>query len=380
MTRTEELIFDLDSIHVSMGEQWLRRLKGFSELDRRGVWEKDGCVDMAQWIAGRYKLSSYRADRYVKAGHVVAKLPLISAALCDGTLEVDQVVELCRFATPQTEEDLIRWARRVTTGQIRWRAEKETKPSIEETQSVDRSRSLSYWWEEDGKVLGLSGRLPSAEGASVVKAIDRIADKLAYSPEDYGCIDERRADALVLLAQQRLADDGDKDRATVVIHADLESLMMGDQHFEIEGGGVIPPATLDRYLCDCRLGSVLCKDRHPVGIDRISRNVPPWLMKLLTLRDKCCTFPGCHHRRFVDAHHIDWWSEGGPTDIENLLLVCRFHHKLVHEYHWRVELGDIPGTADWYRPDGSLYDPGPDPPEPPREWFEPQPELELASF
>ena len=178
----------------------------------------------------------------------------------------------------------------------------------------------------------------------------------------------------MLLAKQQLAEDGSRDRATVVVHADLETLTTRDKHLELEGGGAIHPAILERLLCDCSLHTVLHDGGQPVGIDRISRNVPRWLMTLLKRRDKCCTFPGCEHKRFVQAHHIEWWIEGGFTNIDNLLLVCHFHHKLVHEHNWRVELGSVPGTARWFRPNGSEYAPGPDPPGPPLEWFEEQPD------
>lgn len=379
MATNEEIIFELDSIHVSAGELWLRRLQGFAELDRREVWEADGCIDMAQWVAGRYGFSCYRANRYIGAGHSISKLPLISEALSDGSLEVDRAVELCRFATPETEEGILEWAEGKTWGQVKWKADLETKPSMEEAQEIDKQRSLHHWWEAGGAVLGISGRLPAAEGASVAKALDRIADQLAASPEDYGDIEERRADALVLLAKQRLADDGDRDRTTVVVHADIETLTLKDKHVSLEGGGKIHPAILERLLCDCSLQTVLHEGGQPVGIDRISRNVPPKLMRLLRWRDKCCTFPGCEHKRFVDAHHIKWWIEGGLTNIDNLALVCSFHHKLVHEHNWKVELGPF-GKVRWFRPDGSEYRPGPDPPGPPKEWFEPasEPQQELV--
>ncbi len=65
-------------------------------------------------------------------------------------------------------------------------------------------------------------------------------------------------------------------------------------------------------------------------------------------------------RRFLDIHHIKHWiRQRGPTNLDNLVTLCHFHHKLVHEYRWRVRLGAIPGTVDWFRPDGTLYEPKP---------------------
>nr|MBA2599069.1 HNH endonuclease [Actinomycetota bacterium] len=78
-------------------------------------------------------------------------------------------------------------------------------------------------------------------------------------------------------------------------------------------------------------------------------------------RDHGCSFPGCGTRSFLQAHHIVHWEHGGTTDLNNLTLVCCFHHKLVHEYGWRVALDDD-SMATWFRRSGRRYDPGPDPP------------------
>ncbi len=94
-----------------------------------------------------------------------------------------------------------------------------------------------------------------------------------------------------------------------------------------------------------------------VGIGRASREPPRWLRRQLKYRDGRCTFPGCDFKMFLHPHHIKHWIKGGETNLDNLMLVCTFHHKLLHEYRWSVELGDVPGTAKWFRPDGTPYDP-----------------------
>ena len=86
------------------------------------------------------------------------------------------------------------------------------------------------------------------------------------------------------------------------------------------------------------------------------------MLRLLRYRDTGCTFASCGMRRFTQAHHVVWWSRGGPTDLENLILVCTFHHRLVHEHGWRVER-DTDGTVRWFHPDGRRYRAGPAPPE-----------------
>jgi hypothetical protein len=148
-----------------------------------------------------------------------------------------------------------------------------------------------------------------------------------------------------------------------VVHADLGALVGGREGCELEVGTVIHPAVAVRLACDARI-QVVAHDGtgRPVGIGRTARNVPPWLLRALRHRDRTCTFPGCGFTRFVHAHHIQPWERGGPTDLDNLVLVCPFHHKLVHEHGWAIALGEIPGTADWFRPDGTRYCPGRAPP------------------
>jgi hypothetical protein len=98
------------------------------------------------------------------------------------------------------------------------------------------------------------------------------------------------------------------------------------------------------------------RDGTEVGIGRTSRNVPRWLARALLKRDRGCLFPGCGARAFLHAHHIRHWVKGGPTDLDNLALLCSFHHRLVHEHGWNLVLGE-PGTALWYWPSGARYNP-----------------------
>src|SRR5205814_3506470 len=102
-------------------------------------------------------------------------------------------------------------------------------------------------------------------------------------------------------------------------------------------------------------------DGEPMRIGRASREPSAAMLRQLRYRDGECRFPGCGARRFTQAHHIVWWSGGGRTDLDNLLLVCSFHHKLVHELGWTVHR-DAEGMVRWLRPDGSMHHAGPGPP------------------
>ena len=173
--------------------------------------------------------------------------------------------------------------------------------------------------------------------------------------------DARRADALVALASARLGADPDPDRATVVVHAQLEALESGNGGSEIEGGPVIHPETTKGLLCNARIQVVEEGDgAQPLRLGRMTREPPAWMVRQLRHRDRECRFPGYGARAFTQAHHIVWWDRGGTTDLDNLVLVCTFHHKLVHEYGWGIKR-DQGGTVMWFLPDRSRYRAGPSP-------------------
>jgi hypothetical protein len=319
---------------------------------------------MAHWLWMRYGISDWKARRWIAAARALETLPETAAAFARGELGIDQVVELTRFATPETEVELLAWARNAASGAIRHRAELAARPPIEEVRDVDRSRTLSWWWFDEGRRFGLEAELPADQGAVVAKALTRLADSIPSMPgeEDPFFADTRRADALVALARTHISRDADPDRATVVVHSSVDPLGPRDPGYEIEGGPAIHAATAQRMLCHARVQTVVEDGSGGVvGLGRMSRQPSAWMLRQIRHRDHGCTFPGCGSRRFTEAHHIVWWERGGRTDLENLSLVCFFHHKLVHEYGWSIHRADD-GEIRWRRPDGTRFRSGPAPP------------------
>jgi hypothetical protein len=249
----------------------------------------------------------------------------------------------------------------VSVGAIRRRGDLETRRAREDAEQVERDRFLRWWTFDDGRRFALEGEFPAADGAVLARAIDRLAARLPSEPGEPGPDDAgaRRADALVALARGSVGDAG---LATVVIHASAEALVSDDRSGQIEGGGVAHVETVRRLACAGRLQVVLEDEGgNAVGLGRSSREPSAAMMRQLRHRDQECRFPGCGARRFTEAHHIEWWSRGGRTDLENLVLACTFHHKLVHEHGWSLAR-DPDNSVRWYRPDGVRYRAGPAPP------------------
>jgi Domain of unknown function (DUF222)/HNH endonuclease len=164
------------------------------------------------------------------------------------------------------------------------------------------------------------------------------------------------ADALVLMADtllsSRPAARAGGDGYQVVVHADAAALADDeDGSCELEDGTPLHPETARRLACDASVVRILERDGRPLSVGRKRRSVPPALRRALKSRDRVCRFPGCAHRRFLHAHHIEHWARGGRTDLSNLIHLCSHHHRLLHEGGYRIERG-AGGALHFRRPDG----------------------------
>lgn len=337
-----------------------------AEVESSGVWMDDGARDAAHWLSMRFGVSQWKARRWIAAGQALGVLPALSDAFCDGRIGVDKVVELTRFAEPDTEDGLLAWAQRVNTATVRRRADISTRAE-EADHDIERSRFLRWWFGDEGRRFGIEGELPAAQGSVVARTLERLAAEIPMMPdeEDDASADARRADALYALAAARIADDPNPDRATLVVHADLEALRRGTAGAEIEDGPVIHPETLQRLSCNARIQTIVedgAGSLHHVGA--MKREPAAWLSRQVRYRDKGCVFPGCGARAFTEVHHIRFWRDGGTTELDNLALICAFHHKLVHEMHWSIRR-TRDGIIQWRRPGGELYRAGPSGSDPP---------------
>ncbi|HXY71280.1 MAG TPA: DUF222 domain-containing protein [Actinomycetota bacterium] len=342
-----------------------RQLLGFiAGADRRELWRGDGARDMAHWLWMRYGMSEWKARRWIVAAYALENLPLTASGLESGELGIDKAVELCRFATPETEEGLLSWATRVSAGAIRRKGDLEATRTLAETRELERSRSLRVSYDDEGRRCDIEVSLPAAEGRMVEAAIEARRRTLPVMPGEEGDADAHRADALVALCTGGFPER--TDEATVVVHASLEAMATGEGSASLESGGVIHAETARRLGCSGRV-QVVVEDEsgEPIRLGRTTRDPSAAMLRLLRHKDPGCVFPGCGSRSFTHAHHISWWSTGGRTDLDNLAIVCTFHHRLVHEHGWRLTRDR--GELRWFRPEGTRYLAGPERPQGPIE-------------
>jgi hypothetical protein len=340
----------------------LEMLRWIAAADARDTWDEFGARDMAHFLYLRYGISEWKARKWIASAHALESLPRIAEALAGGVLNIDKVVELTRYATRETEESLVEWATLVPSGRIRDDADQAARRLAEDEARVQEERRLAWWFHDEGRRFAMTADLPAAEGAVVARAIDRLAGQLpGPTPEEApDPLEVRRADALVALASTRLAQDPDPERSTVVVHVRSDSITRGEGS-PVEGGGIVGPEAVARLLCHSRVQAVLeDRDGTPVRLGRTSRNPSAFMLRQLRYRDSGCVFPGCGSRLFLKAHHVSWWSAGGRTDLDNLVLLCRFHHVLVHEMGWSLTRRPN-GAVRWYRPDGRRFHVAPGP-------------------
>lgn len=139
------------------------------------------------------------------------------------------------------------------------------------------------------------------------------------------------------------------------MHVDQAALRSGAQgRCELDEGPSIPLVTARRLGCDSSVVTIVeDDDGEPLDVGRRTRSIPPALRRALKSRDRGCCFPGCTHTRFVDGHHIRHWADGGETRLSNLVSLCRFHHRQVHEGGIVVERLDD-GAWRFIRPSGAV--------------------------
>jgi hypothetical protein len=185
--------------------------------------------------------------------------------------------------------------------------------------------------------------LEADEADLILRAVDRAREVRAeQAAQDVSAETSwpSRADGMVKLAESFLADHhvsgSGGERFQVMVHLDQDVLEAdGAWSATLEDGTRVSAETLRRVACDCGLLAV-GHDGQALNIGRRARSIPPAIRRALMLRDHGCAFPGCTHTRFLHAHHLQHWLHGGATSLDNLVMLCSFHHHLVHEGGWRI--------------------------------------------
>src|SRR5438132_6186523 len=349
-----------------------RLLELIRAFDARGGWNTGFC-SCAAWLSWRVGLDLGAARERVRVARALGTLPLLADALARGQLSYAKVRALTRVATPETEARLLAVGRAGTAAHVErivrgWQYVGR-RAEAREAKHRHATRGLHVYQAEDGTVV-LRGRLEPEMGALVMQALAAARESLyqrarerARAATGFGDVSEetptvaqQRADALALLAEtalhQGLEPGPPGERYQVVVHVDVPVLADPEQPGQsvLEGGTRVSTETSQRLACDAsRVVMRHDGDGRLVEVGARTRTIPTALRRALHHRDQGCRFPGCG-LRFTQGHHLRHWAHGGPTTLSNLALLCRRHHRAVHEEGYQVaRLPD--GALQFRRPD-----------------------------
>ena len=370
MLSLDQLGDEIAELSAHLDAATARLLDLIREFDARAGWN-NGFRSCAAWLSWRVGLDLGAAREKLRVARALGTLPLLAQALARGELSYAKVRALTRVATPETEARLLGVGRAGTAAHVErivrgWRY-MDRKAEARESARQHASRALHVHHDDDGTVV-LRGRLSPEVGALLLCALAAARETLYQRARDKGLADpsvappsmaQQQADALALLAETALHHELDPgapgERYQVVVHVDAAALADPDQPGQsvIEDGPRVSAETSRRLACDAsRVVMRHDEDGRTVEVGARTRTIPPALRRALHHRDRGCRFPGCG-LSFGQGHHVRHWAQGGPTTLANLALLCRRHHRAVHEEGYRVDRTPD-GVLEFRRPDGRL--------------------------
>ena len=380
-------------------------------FDEQEGWN-NGFLSCAHWLTCRIGLAPSAARERVRVARALGGLPLLSEAMKRGELSYSKVRALTRVARPDTEKSLVDLGRTGTAAHIErvvraWRRADRTIEARDDA-LLDAVSSVSTHVDENGMFV-IRGRLAPEAGEVLMRALKAASEKLYdKSRDDRPAVGKQRADALTLVAESALAgalEPGQSgDRYQVVVHVNEEELKASGptsadhgRHVSAEtplaprtgsasaetggarvsaetpvngagshsawlGTSSVPVSAETARRIACEAGRVRMTHRggEILSVGRKTRTIPPPIRRALDFRDRGCRFPGCTSQH-CDAHHVHHWADGGETKLSNLVLLCRRHHRLLHEGGCSVRL-DAHGAAQFFDSRGRPLEQSPAPP------------------
>lgn len=338
-------------VHAAMA----RVARASAKFDEIGGWGAGGIRSFSHWMTIETGFDMHTSAELLRVGQAMNSLPKIAQAFESGQLSFDKVRHITTVATPATDELLLEIAHGASGAQLAriCRALRRIDEANAPAQADDHLSRRGVWmhWDDNG-MLDLRARLTPEDAAVVQAALESItgsqpvpeaADDGVKDPADDRWA-ARNADALVSMCEHVLAGGAENLIAStaarqVVVHVDVGVLTgeATDGRCYVEGGSPLSAGAARRLGCDAEVVAVTERDGLPIDVGRKQRIVPERLRLALHVRDRFCRFPGCAvpaHR--TEAHHHDYWALGGGTDLDNLLLLCGFHHRRHHAGAFRI--------------------------------------------
>jgi hypothetical protein len=373
---TSELGADIIDISLLMDRLEAERLRRIHRFHRdRGALSEGGGTTVS-WLRRCCRMTAKAAAYRVHLARVLGELPAALDSARDGSASFTNVAMIGHLAKDVGVEHVLPYED-ILVGAAQTFEPREMHLLTEATRlrldpdgvlDADNRAYERRWFECEQGYGGdfiVRGQLDAEGGALVKTAIDQLSHGLTH--EDVRTGSQRSADALVEMArtQLRCGDHrdvhGQRPHLTLTVSADLlradsVGARANAAPAELLGVGPIHPATARRIACDAVRTVVTVAQQDaaplwmpgtkvvPLSVERATRTIPAHIRTALVLRDNGCRFPGCDRPpAWTDGHHIIHWADGGSTELDNLVSLCRRHHRVVHERGWRVRI--VEGVA-----------------------------------
>ena len=323
---------------------------GLRRFDESGEYAAEGALSVIAWLKWRCKLSGGAAAERVGIARQLERLPRTGEAFARGDLGYQHVAMIARTAehvgagaVRKAESSLLQAAKTHDPGQfagITKDLEHRIDPegALAEANRAYERRYLHLGEPMDG-LIRLDGLLDAEGGATLRTALNAF---MLPGKEDDRTPGQRRADALIEVCRQRgrPSADGAGPRPQLIITASVDTLagIPGAPAARLDSGAMVPSAMVQRLACDSAITRITGLGELDQEVTQASRSVPAATRRALAARDRHCVFAGCDRLPvWCDGHHLVFWTRGGPTTLPNLALVCRPHHRKVHEEGWLLE-------------------------------------------
>jgi len=367
----EELEIPVDS--AALTEVWglvdrltAKATMASAAFDAADLWDVDGDTSMTGWLRHRAGMSSRDAAATTKTGKRLRAAPVSAAAWVEGDLSGGQVAAV---VANLDDDRAALWAEHEATvvpqlvplpvhhvGAVMRAWAERADATLDKPEKGERPNRVHF-----SKTFAGRGELSGAfdaELADLIATALRLATTKDAKGEPARTPAERRADALADIVKffldHQTSRPGGRHRPHVNAIVDLDKRTAGDPGAAWTADGfALSPETISRLLCDCGVHRVVTKGRSTIlDYGTRTQTIPAPLFNTLIIRDEHCRWPGCDRpSSWCDGHHVWHWEDGGPTRLDNLVLLCRRHHTRVHKRGWQIKL--LPeATVEVTSPDG----------------------------
>jgi hypothetical protein len=322
-----------------------------ADVDEHRDFEAEGCSSLKNWLRDQLHLDGRQAGQLVRSSRTLRDMPDLESLAVEGAVSLDHV-DAFTYAAKHIDPMVVEQCMNPLLDLATHAAPTTVRQAVKKLRATAHPDDLDEAWikgmdQHDLKVsvvgdgVAVTGFLPFDTGTKLKTLLQSLSAPTCA--EDDRPISIRRVTALDALLSSVLASGLPQDKGVrphITLAADLEDLAHNPETAtaELAGFGTIGPAQLQQMLCDANLTPILTAGRHAVlDVGRTHRLATPHQRKAVVNRQGgTCAGPGCHGP-VVHVHHIQYWSDGGPTDLANLIGLCPRCHSAVHQGFFTID-------------------------------------------